>query len=332
MGRVRTVAGILLAVLLFTLGPFPAGPTAPAAHATPPWSAPRWTPAPAWGAPSAAAVRPEANPCTGWNGTTFSLTLSALHPIIDVGSNLSLFATCKLPSAVLATTTITWNWTNLPPGCGTSGGSFIRCRPTLPFTGNVKLTGTPTGPNTTRLGKRTDGVNVSISAAVVVQLGADPRSGAAPLTVNFTASINGGTSPFTIDWLTGDQNIGLGHQWSHTYLAAGTYQVQVWVNDSTTPYAPSQVWYGTFTVNVSAAPTGTGLFGLHGAALWTAVGAVGGVVLLAVLYAISVRHRPPRLPRPERWMVPNAERPGRAPADPGAGDGPRPGGPRPPSR
>jgi hypothetical protein len=134
--------------------------------------------------------------------------------------------------------------------------------------------------------------------------------------VDLTATISGGTKPYFVSWITGDQNVGLGLSWNHTYTAAGTYFVEVWVNDSTVSYATNQSWFGTLNVTVTPSPPPAGPFGLHGSTGWILVGGLTGLILLAVFYGILTRNRSPRLPRPEAWMVPDPERSGRSPVDP----------------
>jgi len=61
---------------------------------------------------------------------------------------------------------------------------------------------------------------------------AAPPSGAAPLTVSFTATASDGTAPYNYTWTFGDGTTGFGASPTHTYLAAGTYQANVTVIDS----------------------------------------------------------------------------------------------------
>jgi hypothetical protein len=329
VGLVRVGIGILFVVLLTGIAVPIAGGSGPSPHgSTGVRDLPRSAGLPTGFSPLGhPAVLPSLTPppCSPWNNTTFNLSLVASHAHIDLSTPLSLFAVCKIPGGVFNTTKLTWRWSTLPPGCQTGPnqtlpGSFVKCTPKSTWSGRIKLTGFANSTNTTGPPgphfKASDNVTVTINATVSVLLGANPKSGPAPLTTNVSTAINGGTPPFTISWITGDGSIGLGRFLSHTYSGPGTYHVEVWVNDSTVSYASNQSWFGTFNITVGPGAPGMGLFGLRGAAGWVIIGALVGGVALLILYGILIRRRAPRLPPPERWMVPDAGRPGRPPAEP----------------
>ena len=63
---------------------------------------------------------------------------------------------------------------------------------------------------------------------------ADPSWGKIPLDVHFTASVQGGTPPYSYRWDFGDQSPASYDQNPvHTYTLAGTYEVTLSVEDST---------------------------------------------------------------------------------------------------
>ncbi len=62
---------------------------------------------------------------------------------------------------------------------------------------------------------------------------ATPTSAAVGAPVNLSLSLAGGTSPFTVFWNLGDGSTGVGSPLVHRYAAVGTFNVTVWVNDST---------------------------------------------------------------------------------------------------
>ena len=68
-------------------------------------------------------------------------------------------------------------------------------------------------------------------------------------TVSFTGSASGGTSPYTYSWTFGDGGIGSGSSVTHSYQAAGSYNVVLGVTD-----AAGQTASSTQTVNVSNPP------------------------------------------------------------------------------
>ena len=65
-------------------------------------------------------------------------------------------------------------------------------------------------------------------------------------TVTFTATVSGGTAPYSYNWSFGDGTIGTGSSTSHTYQAATTYTVSLAVTDSNGQVAKTS---RTITVN-----------------------------------------------------------------------------------
>ncbi len=63
-------------------------------------------------------------------------------------------------------------------------------------------------------------------------LNGSPASGYAPLSVTFTSSASGGTSPYTFSWDFGDGSTSSDQNPSHTYSAAGDYPVILSVTDN----------------------------------------------------------------------------------------------------
>jgi PKD repeat protein len=83
---------------------------------------------------------------------------------------------------------------------------------------------------------------------------ASPTTGNAPLSVNFTSSVSGGTTPYSYSWNFGDGSAaGTTQNPSHTYSSAGTYTATLTVTDSSSPpkMASSNV---TVTVNAIGNP------------------------------------------------------------------------------
>jgi PKD repeat protein len=78
-------------------------------------------------------------------------------------------------------------------------------------------------------------VAISVTSApnpLVVSASAIPTSGQAPLTVNFTGSASGGTSPYSYVWNFGDGQSSNTTSPSHTYSSAGNYIAILSVTDS----------------------------------------------------------------------------------------------------
>ena len=53
--------------------------------------------------------------------------------------------------------------------------------------------------------------------------------------VTFTATVSGGTAPYSYGWSFGDGTTGTGYSTTHTYSSAGSYNVTLTVNDSSSP-------------------------------------------------------------------------------------------------
>jgi DNA-binding beta-propeller fold protein YncE len=128
-------------------------------------------------------------------------------------------------------------------------------------------------------------VNPTPSASVSIS----PSSGVATgTTVSFSATIHGGTPPYTLVWTFDDGSYAYGLSTSHSYGNSGTYSVTLFVED-----AVGASWNQTFQVSVSSSgssPLGSSF--LEGIFLGIVAGAaVAAVILLAATR--SRRHRPP---------------------------------------
>jgi PKD repeat protein/DNA-binding MarR family transcriptional regulator len=135
-----------------------------------------------------------------------------------------------------------------------------------------------------------------------------PTAGVAPLTVQFTASVSGGSGTFSSAvWDFGDGHLGSGFNLSYTYSAAGKYRAQFNVTDSGGASSSTPLW-----VNVTA----PALQKAGGAALtaeqWllAALGGSGLVVVGLLLYTRSYyshrAERPTGRPAPPATPVSGA--------------------------
>lgn len=70
------------------------------------------------------------------------------------------------------------------------------------------------------------------SVPLSVSASASPPSGVAPLPVRFSAVVQGGQAPYAVRWHFGDGGTASQLVVNHTYLAAGTFDAQLVVNDS----------------------------------------------------------------------------------------------------
>jgi PKD repeat protein len=94
---------------------------------------------------------------------------------------------------------------------------------------------------------------VNISASLYTPLSAScsasPTSGQAPLTVNFTGSASGGTSPYTYSWNFGDSQSSSSQNPSHIYTTFGNLTATLTVTDSASATASA-----TVNISVTASP------------------------------------------------------------------------------
>ncbi|HEY1118067.1 MAG TPA: PKD domain-containing protein [Acidimicrobiales bacterium] len=95
------------------------------------------------------------------------------------------------------------------------------------------------------------GVTTTDNQAPIASLSASTTSGTAPLPVTFdsTRSTDADGDPLTSTWTFGDGGTATGATVSHTYAAAGTYEVTLTVSDGTSSSTASTV------VTVAPAPT-----------------------------------------------------------------------------
>lgn len=87
---------------------------------------------------------------------------------------------------------------------------------------------------------------ITVGTPLDVTASASPISGKVPLTVNFNASVSGGTPNYTYSWNFGDGQTGTGQTPAHTYTSAGNYTAKLTVTDSVNTTGSSSV---NITVN-----------------------------------------------------------------------------------
>jgi PKD repeat protein len=97
--------------------------------------------------------------------------------------------------------------------------------------------------------------NLSIEARNAVDIG---------VSMNLSATFDGGTAPFTIQWAFGDGQYASGKSAVHTYTTAGNFTVVVWVNDSQGYHAVASTGVVVYAKSLATAyaypnPTDVGL-------------------------------------------------------------------------
>lgn len=149
--------------------------------------------------------------------------LSGNRTVLDVGESVSLAAVTSGGAG-----TYTELWSGLPGGCAGTGAART-CVPDRPGNYSVRVTVTDSNGETA--------ISPLLAIVVAPALTAAPTDSVGTATpgesVTFSAAASGGTGPWTYAWDFGDGAFGAGASVVHSYPAAGTYQVSLWVNDST---------------------------------------------------------------------------------------------------
>jgi hypothetical protein len=249
-----------------------------------------------------------------------AVLLTPNHTSLDPGEHTVITATPQNAT--------NYTWTTIPAGlessCGvekkknnvTVNDTFI-CLAGAPRKYTVKVQADYTNPISGKWWNLTAETNFSVSSSIGLSYATAPIVGVAPLTVAFNASLTGGWGPYDFSWILGDgslgqdPNNGSSHAWiNHTYTSAGTYQIDLWGNDSTSYFDPvNGSTARVITVVVSAPPPKKGPFGLPDPYGYLALGAIiaAAALLLAIWFLYGDRSR--RLPPPESWMIPPEELP-----------------------
>ena len=250
---------LLAAVLLAGTGGISAG------------ASPHLSPPPAPCNPPAPALRSSATPV---------LYAAVDRNPSDVGISLGF---CSTITGVTGPYTLNWSF-----GDGTTSSLQDPVHVyQLPANYTVVLTLNSTTFNTTST------LVAEVYAAVTATAGYAPLAPTTASRVNFTVSAHLGVPPYAVFWSFGDGLTSTGLSALHTFLAPGTYTVQVWTNDSGGGSA-----YELFQVNVTAAPPSGGqATGNTDILVGTSLAAVA-VALVGYGYFQWEKKRRPKFPTP----------------------------------
>ncbi len=192
-----------------------------------------------------------ANESNAWNlfeGYTVNVNATSLPPDASVGGTNQHGVGVYIGSSGLL-------YLAAPVGSWASG-SFVA--PSSPSSGNEIYCTIYCGPG--HSSQRFNIVNVVAPPPQAVASGS-PTSGSVPLTVSFTGSASGGSSPYTYSWNFGDGSPASTTQNpSHTYTVAGSYTAVLTVTDSTGASSTARVQItasapASLSASVTAQPT-----------------------------------------------------------------------------
>jgi PKD repeat protein len=236
------------------------------------------------------------------------------------------------PGAVTVGQTVTWSTTVTSPGtgmdqftwspssvagmgCTASTTDTIVCVPTA--AGTYVMTVTLTDASGMTASETSSTFTVSVPVPLSGTATANVTSGYASLSVGFSASAQGGTTPYTFTWRFGDGGKGTGLDVSHVYSAIGTFVATLWINDS----AGNSV-VKTISITTSALPQPKqGTTQSSSSSFLSQYGILLVLVVLVVVAALGallwVRRKKPKAAAIEdpAW---NGVSPGDAPRSPGA--------------
>jgi hypothetical protein len=194
------------------------------------------------------------------------IVIHATNKTIDLGNStsLALNVTGGYPPYVEN------QWFGLPSGCQSRNQTVLPCTPALAGTYNVTANVTDSGG----FNGTSAALTLQVNPDPTVTIQASPLSGEVPLTVNFTATISGGTPPFNYSWTLGDGSTSFAGSLNHTYGRAGPYTAQLTIEDARGSSNTSAV-----AIGVSAPPT----------PLTATIGAtpLAGIAPLTVQFSVS---------------------------------------------
>jgi PKD repeat protein len=160
-------------------------------------------------------------------------------------------------SATGGTAPYSYSWNFGDGGSSTTQNSSHTYSSAATYTATLTVTDSKSATNSKSLTITVSSTTSPLTATA----SANPTSGQAPLTVNFSGSATGGTAPYSYSWNFGDGGSSTSQNPSHTYSSAGTYTATLTVTDLSFANASATVNFTveetTTTVNLSlAAQTG----------------------------------------------------------------------------
>ncbi len=179
--------------------------------------------------------------CSGGPGGNIAVCLGINPSTINIGQSVTFTATVKG-----GTPPYTYDWTGLPTPCIGLNINTITCNPETAGTYDVTITAN----DNTGIATDSSTLVVNQPPSLKVSLNINPSTINIGQSVKFTASVSGGTSPYTYSW-TGLPTSCISSNTATITCnpnAAGTYNAGVTVIDSSTP-TQTQTSTGTLIVN-----------------------------------------------------------------------------------
>ena len=163
------------------------------------------------------------NTTTPLTVTDFPITsFTATPSTVDVGTSTVLAV-----SAVIGSGTLGYKFTGLPQGCISASTPTLHCIPSSPGSYSIRVFVNDTGGDSVNSSLT---LTVNPTPTVLIAANHSPTDAMSPVTLS--ASVSGGTGPFVYAWLIDASPVPGGAALAYTFNSSGSYQIQVFANDS----------------------------------------------------------------------------------------------------
>ncbi len=242
-------------------------------------------------------------------------TATGINVTGEFGASMAALDAGQAVNFTLASTagsggdTVTWR--GLPAGCAPSGGAATTVSCTPATAGSYIVSARVTDSN----GASADAsVTVTVNGRLTVSVAPTVSSASAPGSVAYTATVGGGTPPYSYAWtLNGSVVAGAtASTFSLTGVGPGDYAVAATVTDSAGASASSAI------ASTTIGPEASGTAPFATSAQWLEIGLLLVLIVLAVVIILSGRLRPPRNESPPAGKSPPAPEPASGSSAPGA--------------
>jgi hypothetical protein len=147
----------------------------------------------------------------------------------------------------------------------------------------------------TGFGSNAPGTGYCYTSCLSVSISSNGASIAAGSQVSFSASISGGTAPYTYSWNFGDGSAtSTAVSPSHTFSSQGSYSVVLTIQDATGTIAKSSalvITVGPCTTNCGSSPNSNGTSGISGTDLAALIAAIIIAIVVALVVVLLVMRK-----------------------------------------